>query len=128
MGISAGSASLAQRLLSILGWLPSYRGACLLTDILAGVAVWAVAVPEGMAYSGIVVVPPIMGLYTLIPPLIAYAVLGTSRVLLVGPDTATGLIFALTVGGLAVRRRGGRRGLNQLPRTCDRWRVGLAAA
>jgi hypothetical protein len=55
---------------------------------LAGVAVWAVMVPEGMAYSGIVGVPPIMGLYTVIPPLLVYALLGTSRVLVVGPAEA----------------------------------------
>jgi high affinity sulfate transporter 1 len=90
-------------LLPILGWLPSYRREWLLQDILAGVAVWAVMVPEGMAYSGIVGVPPIMGLYTIIPPLIVYALLGTSRVLVVGPDTATGLISALTVGAIAAQ-------------------------
>jgi high affinity sulfate transporter 1 len=101
MAISARPASIAQRLLPILGWLPSYRREWLLSDILAGVAVWAVMVPEGMAYSGIVGVPPIMGLYTIIPPLIVYALLGTSRVLVVGPDTATGLISALTVGAIA---------------------------
>jgi MFS superfamily sulfate permease-like transporter len=56
-----------------------------------------------MAYSGIVGVQPIMGLYTLIPPLIVYALLGTSRVLVAGPDTATGLIFALTVGAVAAQ-------------------------
>src|ERR1700674_4151624 len=60
-------------------------------------------VPEGMAYAGIVGVPPIMGLYTLVPPLVAYALLGTSRLLVVGPDTATGLISALTVGAVAVQ-------------------------
>jgi high affinity sulfate transporter 1 len=60
-------------------------------------------VPEGMAYSGIVGVPPITGLYTIIPPLVAYAILGTSRVLVVGPDTATGLISALTVGAIAAQ-------------------------
>jgi high affinity sulfate transporter 1 len=103
MAISDRPASLAQRLLPILGWLPSYRREWLLPDILAGVAVWAVMVPEGMAYSGIVGVPPIMGLYTIIPPLIAYALLGTSRVLVVGPDTATGLISFLTVGALAAQ-------------------------
>ncbi|MBV8455694.1 MAG: SulP family inorganic anion transporter [Acetobacteraceae bacterium] len=70
---------------------------------LAGLAVWAVIVPEGMAYAGIVGVPPIMGLYTIVPPLIAYALLGTSRLLVVGPDTATGLISALTVGGIALQ-------------------------
>jgi len=102
MLISARSASIAQRLLPVLGWLPSYRRDWLLPDVLAGLAVWAVMVPEGMAYAGIVGVPPIMGLYTIIPPLIAYALLGTSRLLVVGPDTATGLISALTIGAIAV--------------------------
>src|SRR5262249_16828363 len=101
--ISGRLASIAQRLLPILGWLPSYRREWLLPDILAGIAVWAVMVPEGMAYSGILGVPPLMGLYTLIPPLIVYALLGTSRVLVVGPDTATGLISALTVGAIAAQ-------------------------
>jgi high affinity sulfate transporter 1 len=95
--------AIAQRLLPVLGWLPAYRGAWLLPDVLAGLAVWAVMVPEGMAYAGIVGVPPIMGLYTIVPPLIAYALLGTSRLLVVGPDTATGLISALTVGAIAAQ-------------------------
>jgi len=97
------SASIAHRLLPILGWLPGYRREWLLVDFLAGLAVWAVMVPEGMAYAGILGVPPIMGLYTLVPPLIAYALLGTSRLLVVGPDTATGLISALTVGAIAAQ-------------------------
>ena len=59
-------------------------------------------VPESMAYSSIVGVPPMMGLYTIVPPLIAYALLGTSRLLVVGPDTATGLISALTVGAVVL--------------------------
>jgi high affinity sulfate transporter 1 len=103
MAIPARPASIAERLLPILDWLPSYRREWLLPDVLAGVAVWAVMVPEGMAYSGIVGVPPIMGLYTIIPPLVVYALLGTSRVLVVGPDTATGLISALTVGTIAAQ-------------------------
>jgi high affinity sulfate transporter 1 len=103
MAVSVRAASTAQRLLPILGWLPSYRREWLLPDILAGLAVWAVMVPEGLAYSGIVGVPPITGLYTIIPPLIVYALLGTSRVLVVGPDTATGLISALTVAALAAQ-------------------------
>src|SRR5262245_4523997 len=103
MAISVRPASIARRLLPVLGWLPSYRRAWLLPHILAGVAVWAVMVPEGMAYSGIVGVPPIMGLYPLIPPLIVYALLGTSHVLVVGPDTATGLISAVTVGALVAQ-------------------------
>jgi len=103
MRLSARPAPTALRLLPVLSWLPGYRRDWLLADILAGLAVWAVMVPEGMAYSGIVGVPPIMGLYTLVPPLIAYALFGTSRLLVVGPDTATGLISALTVGAIAAQ-------------------------
>src|ERR1700730_11970875 len=97
----ARAPSISRRLLPVLNWLPGYRRDWSLPDVLAGLAVWAVMVPEGMAYAGIVGVPPIMGLYTIVPPLIAYALLGTSRLLVVGPDTATGLISALTVGALA---------------------------
>src|SRR5215831_18407126 len=103
MSIAVRPTSVVQRLLPILDWLPAYQRAWLLPDFLAGLAVWAVMVPEGMAYSGIVGVPPIVGLYTIVPPLIAYAVFGTSRLLVVGPDTATGLISALTVGAIAAQ-------------------------
>jgi high affinity sulfate transporter 1 len=103
--MSVGSAPVRAwtRLLPIGGWLPQYQRAWAPADVLAGLALWAVMVPESMAYAGILGVPTIMGLYTLVPPLIAYALLGTSRVLVVGPDTATGVISALTVGALAAR-------------------------
>ena len=100
---SAALASMARRFLPILDWIPAYRHEWLLPDFFAGVALWAVMVPEGMAYAGIVGVPPIMGLYTIVPALLAYALLGTSRQLVVGPDTATGLISALTVGAVAIQ-------------------------
>jgi sulfate permease, SulP family len=103
MPVAARLMSFAQRFLPVLGWLPGYRRDWLLPDVMAGLAVWAVMVPEGMAYAGIVGVPPIMGLYTLVPPLVVYTLLGTSRLLVVGPDTATGLISALTVGAVAVQ-------------------------
>jgi high affinity sulfate transporter 1 len=89
--------------LPILDWIPNYRREWLLSDVFAGAALWAVMVPEGMAYAGIVGVPPIMGLYTIVPALLAYALLGTSRQLVVGPDTATGLISAVTVGAIATQ-------------------------
>jgi high affinity sulfate transporter 1 len=98
-----GLVSMPQRFLPMLNWIPGYRREWLLPDALAGIALWAVMVPEGMAYAGIVGVPPIMGLYTIVPALVAYALLGTSRQLVVGPDTATGLISALTVGAVAVQ-------------------------
>jgi high affinity sulfate transporter 1 len=91
------------KLLPILDWAAGYRRDWLLPDGLAGLALWAVMVPEGMAYAGIVGVPPIMGLYTIVPALLAYALLGTSRQLVVGPDTATGLISAVTVGAIATQ-------------------------
>jgi sulfate permease, SulP family len=103
MPIEASPASIARRLLPVLIWLPAYQRAWLLPDVLAGLAVWAVMVPEAMAYAGIVGVPAIMGLYTIVPPLIAYALFGTSRLLVVGPDTATGLISALTVSAIAAQ-------------------------
>src|SRR5689334_13342658 len=103
MPVAARSPSVLRRLLPVLDWLPGYRRAWLSPDVLGGLALWAVMVPEGMAYAGIVGVPPIKGLYTIVPPLIAYALLGTSRLLVVGPDTATGLISALTVGALAAQ-------------------------
>jgi len=112
--LTAPPASSARRLLPILDWLPNYRRDWLLPDVLAGLAVWAVMVPEGMAYAGIVGVPPIMGLYTIVPPLLAYAILGTSRELVVGPDTATGLISALTVGALVAQ---GTADFNELTST-----------
>src|SRR5215468_11003737 len=99
----AGLAALARSFLPIFGWLPTYRPEWLWPDVFAGVALWAVMVPEGMAYAGIVGVPPVMGLYTIVPALLAYALLGTSRQLVVGPDTATGLISAVTVGAVATQ-------------------------
>src|SRR5215468_1247355 len=101
MPISTKVASLFHRSLPILSWIPAYRREWLLSDVFAGLALCAVMVPEGMAYAGIVGVPPIMGLYTIVPALIAYALLGTSRQLVVGPDTATSLISAVTVGAIA---------------------------
>src|SRR5260370_8158580 len=101
MPISARPASIAQRLLPVLSWLPNYRRDWLLPDVLAGLAVWAVMVPEGMAYAGIVGVPPIMGLYTIVPPLIAYALLGTSPLLVVGPATPTPLISPLPLAPIS---------------------------
>jgi SulP family sulfate permease len=101
--IPAAVASVVHRWLPVLNWTSAYRREWLLPDVFAGLALWAVMVPEGMAYAGIVGVPPIMGLYTIVPALIAYVLLGTSRQLVVGPDTATGLISALTIGAVAVQ-------------------------
>lgn len=101
--MSLATASSLVRIAPIGRWLTQYQRGWLRADVLAGLALWAVMVPEAMAYAGIVGVPAIMGLFTLVPPLVVYALFGTSRLLVVGPDTATGVISALTVGALAAR-------------------------
>jgi high affinity sulfate transporter 1 len=103
MSLPVSSGRSWARFAPIVHWLPRYERAWAAPDLLAGLALWAVMVPEGMAYAGIVGAPAIMGLYTLVPPLLAYALFGSSRLLVVGPDTATGVISALTVGALAAR-------------------------
>ena len=79
MSVSVNVASIVRRSLPLLNWVGAYQSEWLLRDIFAGVALWAVMVPEGMAYSSIVGVPPIMGLYSIVPGLFVYALLGTSR-------------------------------------------------
>ena len=103
MPVAFNVASFVHRSLPLFKWMGAYRHEWLLPDVSAGVALWTVMVPEAMAYSSIVGVPPIMGLYTIVPALVAYSLLGTSRQLVVGPDTATGLISAVTVGALVAQ-------------------------
>ncbi len=102
--ISAGQ--LARRFLPILAWLPTYERAWLRGDFMAGLTVWAVAVPIAMAYAGIAGAPPIVGMYSAFLPLVAYAVFGTSRTMNVGPDSATALISFTAIGSLAVAGSG----------------------
>ena len=88
--------------LPILTWLPKYERAWLRPDILAGLAVWAMTVPQALAYAGIAGVPPVYGLYAVPLAMVAYAIFGTSRTLSVGPESAIAIISAVTVGALAV--------------------------
>ena len=93
-------------LVPILTWLPRYERAWLRADVSAGLAVWAMTVPQALAYAGIAGVPPVYGLYTVPLAMLAYAVFGTSRTLCVGPESAIAIISAVTVGGLAVAGAG----------------------
>jgi len=81
--------------------LARYDPAWLRPDLVAGVSVAAVAVPVAIAYSQLAGVPPVYGLYASILPLVAYALLGTSRQLIVAPDAATCAIIAAVVAPLA---------------------------
>jgi sulfate permease, SulP family len=93
----AKPSSNVSRYIPILSWLPSYDRAWLVADILAGLTLWGLVVPEGMAYAGIAGLPPQAGLYTLVASLLVYALLGTSRHLSVGATSATAALIASTV-------------------------------
>ena len=67
-----------QRWLPILTWLPTYERSWLKDDLLAGLGLTALLVPQGMAYAQLAGLPPITGLYTSIMCLVAYAVFGPS--------------------------------------------------
>ena len=72
-------------------------------DIKAGLAVTAVALPVGIAYAGLAGFRPEVGLYSSLLPLVAYAIFGSSRQLIVGPDAATCAVIAAAVAPLAAR-------------------------
>ncbi len=70
-------------------------------DLLAGVTVAALAIPSGMAYAEVAGLSPVAGLYALLLPAIAYALLGSSRQLIVGPEAALALLVASIVTPMA---------------------------
>src|SRR4051794_41786607 len=73
----------------------TYDRSWLRADIVAGLVLAAILVPQGMAYAELAGLPAVTGLYTTIACLVAYAVFGPSRVLVLGPDSAgSPLIFA----------------------------------
>jgi len=77
--------------------IASYRREWLMKDVVAGVVLTAVLVPQGMAYAELAGLPAITGLYTSIMCLLGYAVFGPSRVLVLGPDSSLGPMIAATV-------------------------------
>ena len=98
----SSSGEFFRSLLPIITWLPSYELTWLKPDLMAGLAVWAMTVPQALAYAGIAGVPPVYGLYTVPLAMVAYAFFGTSRTLSVGPESAIAIISAVSVGTLAV--------------------------
>src|SRR4249919_1002406 len=84
-----------------LAMLRSYRPALLGKDLVAGLVVTTLLVPQGMAYAELAGLPAITGLYTTILALLGYAAFGPSRVLVLGPDSSLGPMIAATVIQLA---------------------------
>ena len=74
-----------------------YRAAWLPKDVIAGLVLTTLLVPQGMAYAELAGLPPITGLYTSILCLVGYAVFGPSRILVLGPDSSLGPMIAATI-------------------------------
>ncbi len=77
--------------------LSSFRREWLTKDIVAGVVLTTLLVPQGMAYAELAGLPPITGLYTSILCLLGYAAFGPSRILVLGPDSSLGPMIAATI-------------------------------
>jgi len=84
-----------------LGTFIGYRRPWLKGDVLAGLTVAAYLVPQVMAYAGVAGLPPVAGLWAILPALALYALLGSSRLLSIGPESTTALMTATVVGPLA---------------------------
>lgn len=87
--------------LRILGGFSGFKAAWIRNDVTAGLAVAAVAIPSAIAYPAIAGLPPEVGVYSSILPLVGYALFGPSRQLMVGPDAATMTVLAAALAGIA---------------------------
>jgi SulP family sulfate permease len=86
-----------RRYVPILAWLPHYDRRWLAADTLAGLSVWALLVPQSLAYATLAGVPVQYGLYTAFAALLAYPLFGTSRHLAEGPSAAVCAVGAAAI-------------------------------
>jgi sulfate permease, SulP family len=87
--------------LPILAWLPGYRGHLFKDDAVAALSVWALLVPQSLAYATLAGVPVQYGLYTAFGALVAYAIFGTSRQLVQGPSATVAAVSTAVITPLA---------------------------
>lgn len=104
----------ARRPRPLLASFAGYRAGWLKGDVAAGLAIAAVGLPSAIAYPAIAGLPPETGLYACIAPLVAYAVFGPSRQLIVGPDAATITVLAAVMATLPAVDPGNRGGVAAL--------------
>ncbi len=90
-----------KRYLPILAWLPHYNRRLGGADLLAGLIVTIMVIPQSLAYALLAGLPAVVGLYASILPLVAYTLLGTSRTLAVGPVAIIALMTGAALGGVA---------------------------
>ena len=91
------------RYLPILAWARTYDRSVLASDLIAAVIVTIMLVPQSLAYAMLAGLPPQVGLYASILPLVAYAMFGTSRTLAVGPVAVISLMTATAAAGVAAQ-------------------------
>jgi sulfate permease, SulP family len=89
-----------RRFVPIVGWLPRYRRAWLGRDVVAGVTIWGLLIPEMIAYASLAGLSPQAGLYTLLASLLLYAIFGTSRHLVVAGTSASAVLVFSAAGAL----------------------------
>jgi high affinity sulfate transporter 1 len=99
--VTRASRTRAERFLPGIRVVRTYERAWLSRDLVAAVVLSALLVPQGMAYAELAGLPPITGLYTTVVCLLAYAVFGSSRYLVLGPDSSLGPIIAAIILPLA---------------------------
>ena len=93
----------ASRYFPILEWGRDYRRETLVNDLIAAAIVTIMLIPQSLAYAMLAGLPPVIGLYASILPLIAYAIFGTSRTLAVGPVAILSLMTAAAAGKIAAQ-------------------------
>jgi hypothetical protein len=90
------------RIFPIFGWLPSYESEWLRADVIAGLTLWGILVPEAIAYAAMAGAPPEAGLYTLLGSLVVYAFLGTTRQAASAPTSGSSIMMAAVVSPFLV--------------------------
>jgi sulfate permease, SulP family len=96
--VDPAGADLGQRWIPALSWLRQYDRATLSHDLFAALIVALMLVPQSLAYAMLAGLPPQVGLYASIAPLLAYAAFGSSRTLSVGPVAVVSLMTAAAIG------------------------------
>ena len=91
-----------KKFIPILEWLPKYNPSLFKDDLVAGITVGIILIPQGIAYALIAGLPPIYGLYCALVPQVMYAIFGSSRQVAVGPVAMDSLIVATGVSTLAL--------------------------
>ncbi|KAG6421134.1 hypothetical protein SASPL_117683 [Salvia splendens] len=95
--VGRGALKALQYFIPILEWLPNYSFDLFKYDLLAGITIASLAIPQGISYANLAQIPPIIGLYSSFVPPLLYAVFGSSKHLAVGTVAACSLLISETI-------------------------------